>query len=363
MKNRSIYRCLYPISFLYGVGVRLRNYLYNKEILKSKSYPIPIICIGNLSVGGSGKTPMVEYLIRHLGSKYRIAVVSRGYKRRSKGLVIALPNDTASQIGDEPRQILYNFPKVMMVLDGNRRRAIEYLLSLPKEEQPEIILLDDGFQHRRVLPSLSILLTDWNKPYIKDKLLPVGRLRESLEGALRADCIILTRCPEEIPPIEYRIMERNLSLYPHQSLLFSRTVSGDLTPLFPKEAVAANNGNVKQRVIAIAGIAQPEYFFADLKKRFNVIKTLYYPDHHHFSERELASFSTLLSDHPSSLLVLTQKDAVRIIDYKEKLPQQLKSRLYYIPIETVLSEEDSTKLEKIVEKTIRQVNQNSSLHL
>ena len=130
---------MYPISFLYGMGIRLRNYLYNKQILKSKSYPIPIICIGNLSVGGTGKTPMVEYLIRQMQAKYRLAVVSRGYKRRSKGLVVAHQDDSANQIGDEPRQILYNFPEVMMVLDGNRRRAIEYILSLTKEEQPDMV--------------------------------------------------------------------------------------------------------------------------------------------------------------------------------------------------------------------------------
>lgn len=353
---------MYPISFLYGMGIRLRNYLYNKQILKSKSYPIPIICIGNLSVGGTGKTPMVEYLIRQMQAKYRLAVVSRGYKRRSKGLVIAHQGDSANQIGDEPRQILYNFPEVMMVLDGNRRRAIEYILSLPKEKQPEVILLDDGFQHRRVLPSLCILLTEWSRPFIKDKLLPVGELRESADGALRADCIILTRCPEDASPIEIRIMERTLSLYPHQELLFSRTSSGELTPLFTEEAIPLKQENFPKEAIAIAGIAHPQHFFDEVNKRFTIAQTLHYPDHHHFTERDIDIFSAALHEHPNAILVVTQKDAVRLIDRREKLPYPLKNRLYYIPIETVFSQEDAMKLEKIVEKTIRQVNRNSSSH-
>ncbi len=363
MKNSSIHRWLYPVALLYGIAVRLRNYLYNKQILKSKSYPIPIICVGNLAVGGTGKTPMVEYLIRRLHTRYRLAVVSRGYKRQSKGLMVAQKHHGAAEIGDEPRQMLTNFPGITMVLDGNRCRAIEYLLALPQEERPEVILLDDGFQHRRVLPSLCILLTEWARPFIKDKLLPVGRLRETMEGALRADCIILTRCPREISPIEIRIMERNLSLYPHQKLLFSRTQSGALTPIFAEMEEEKNARETISEAIAMAGIAHPQPFFEEVGKRFRVLHTLHYADHHHFTDKDLDTFAALLREYPQATLVTTQKDAVRIIDHEAKLSSEIKKRLYYIPIETILPDEDTRQLDKIVEKTILHVQRSTSAHL
>lgn len=171
-----LHRRLAPFSFLYGIGVGLRNMLFDWNVLPSEHFPIPVICIGNLSVGGTGKTPHTEYLIRLLKTKYRVAVLSRGYKRRSSGFVLATATTSARDLGDEPYQMKHKFPDVQVAVDTDRRRGIRNLLRLPEEERPEIILLDDAFQHRYVSPSFSIVLTDVHRLFYEDRLLPVGLL-------------------------------------------------------------------------------------------------------------------------------------------------------------------------------------------
>ena len=173
---------LTPISFLYEIGVRFRNKLFDWEILKSKQFAVPVICVGNLAVGGTGKTPHTEYLIRLLKSKYRIAVLSRGYKRKTSGFVLADAASTSRQIGDEPYQIKQKFPDIIVAVDASRRHGIEQLLALPESARPELILLDDAYQHRYVQPSFSVVLTDFNRLYYEDTLLPTGRLREPAPG-------------------------------------------------------------------------------------------------------------------------------------------------------------------------------------
>ena len=174
-------RSLQPFSWLYGIGVNVRNALFDRKILKQHSFNIPVICVGNLTVGGTGKTPHIEYLIRLLTPDYKVAVLSRGYKRRSKGFLIVDVDSHANDVGDEPLQLKQKFPEIVMVVDKNRVRAIEKILAIEKEERPDVILLDDGFQHRHVLPSLTILLVDSNRPVYEDRLLPAGYLREPLK--------------------------------------------------------------------------------------------------------------------------------------------------------------------------------------
>ena len=213
---------LYPLSWLYGLGVGLRNFLFDQGVLKQQAYPIPLICVGNITVGGTGKTPHVELLISILREQRRIAVISRGYKRKSRGLKDVTLTSTADEVGDEPKQIKQKYPEVRFVVDGNRRRAMAYLLALPEAERPDVVLLDDGFQHRYVHPSFSILLIDAQRELHDDELLPLGGLREPATARYRADCIILTKCPHNMRPITLRIMQRNLALYPHQRIFFSR---------------------------------------------------------------------------------------------------------------------------------------------
>lgn len=172
MDAPRINKWLKPLSALYGVGVRLRNYLFDKNVLISNSFDIPIVCVGNITIGGTGKTPHVEYLIRLLHPRYRIAVVSRGYKRKTKGMIVATEGSTAWDIGDEPRQIKRKYPDLTVIVDADRSRAIGYLCDLAEEQRPQLIILDDGFQHRKVKADLNIVLTDYNRILTKDYLLP-----------------------------------------------------------------------------------------------------------------------------------------------------------------------------------------------
>ncbi len=349
MKIRGISRWLYPFSLLYGGVVRLRNLMFNSCILEQKRYPIPVICVGNLAVGGTGKTPMVEFLIRMLEDSYKIAVVSRGYKRKSKGMVVATPDSTTAEIGDEPKQILQNYPNTSIVVDANRRRAIDYLLSLPEEERPQIVILDDGLQHRYVQPSFTILLTDWNRPYAKDKLLPAGTLREPIKSYQRADCIVVTRCPKKFKPIDLRIIERNLELYPHQSLLFAETQTSPIKPVFIGAPRLVND---KTEVIAIAGIAHPEYFYKKLEGAYNLLDKIEFPDHYSFKKKDLRRIEKIALDYPNAIFIMTQKDAVRIEEQEELLSVDLRNRMFYIPIQTVFSEDKEELLRKKIEYSV-----------
>ena len=216
----KIHKWLYPVSWIYGAVVTVRNKLFDWGFLRSKSFDVPVICIGNLSVGGTGKTPHTEYLIKLLRNSYHVAVLSRGYKRHSRGYVLATSQSTAHSIGDEPYQMYTKFPSVTLAVDENRCHGIEQLLAI-KEPPIEVVLLDDAFQHRYVKPGLSILLTDYHRLFCDDTLLPAGRLRESVNGKNRAQIVIVTKCPQDIKPIDYNIITKRLNLYPYQQLYFS----------------------------------------------------------------------------------------------------------------------------------------------
>lgn len=231
----KIHKWLYPVSWIYGAVVTVRNKLFDWGFLRSKSFDVPVICIGNLSVGGTGKTPHTEYLIKLLRNSYHVAVLSRGYKRHSRGYVLATSQSTARSIGDEPYQMYTKFPSVTQAVDENRCHGIEQLLAI-KEPSVEVVLLDDAFQHRYVKPGLSILLTDYHRLFCDDTLLPAGRLRESVNGKNRAQIVIVTKCPQDIKPIDYNIITKRLNLYPYQQLYFSSFRYGNLQPVFPSVA-------------------------------------------------------------------------------------------------------------------------------
>ena len=324
---------LYPISILYGIGVGYRNKLFDWGIWKEESFDIPIICVGNLTVGGTGKTPHVEYLIRLLKDKYKVAVVSRGYKRKSKGFVLATENHTYEDIGDEPFQIKRKFPQVLVAVDASRCEAIRNLLQLPTKIRPQVILLDDAFQHRHVKPSYSILLTDYHRLYCKDRLLPAGRLRESKHGAERADAVIVTKTPEVVMPIGYWIVESDLRLRANQSLFFTKIVYGELQPLFPK--LSKQLPLLKDSVImAVSGIASPALFWDELKKRAKQVISYPFADHHDFNKQDLLEVATAFVSlqEKNKLLVVTEKDAVRLIS-NPNLGEALKPYIYYLPIQ------------------------------
>ena len=331
---------LYPLSWFYGLGVGLRNFLFDQGILKQQAYPIPLICVGNITVGGTGKTPHVELLISILREQRRIAVISRGYKRKSRGLKEVTLTSTADEVGDEPKQIKQKYPEVRFVVDGNRRRAMAYLLALPEVERPEVVLLDDGFQHRYVHPSFSILLVDAQRELHDDELLPLGGLREPATARYRADCIILTKCPHDMRPITLRIMQRNLALYPHQRIFFSRIEyqqPRSVRTLLGGEGMPLPD---KARILALSGIASPQHFLGYVEEHYELVGRLVYPDHHHFRAKEFTTITQrwqeLSEGHSDAPLyiVCTEKDAVRLTDSLDELPAALVAQLYFLPITT-----------------------------
>lgn len=331
---------LLPVAWLYGAVVNLRNFLFNQRVLPQQAYPIPLICVGNITVGGTGKTPHVELLIELLSPSHRIAVISRGYRRRTHGLREVTLDSTVDEVGDEPKQMKHKFPEVRFIVDGNRRRAMAHLLALPEGERPEVVLLDDGFQHRYVRPSFSILLVDAQRELHTDRLLPVGDLREPATARYRADCIILTKCPEDMSPIQLRIMQRNLALYPHQRVFFSRISYAEPIALSAMCGGAEEQLPEGARVLAVSGIARPESFHSYLRGHYELVDAISYRDHHQFRPRDIEElrerYNELQQGKPDEPLYIltTEKDAVRLADHYDSLPEELRSALFYLPIRT-----------------------------
>ena len=228
VKRRSIF--LYPFSLIYGLITGIRNFLYNTDILTSFEFNLPVICVGNITVGGTGKTPHTEYLIRLLRENFRVATLSRGYKRKTRGFQIATSSSLVSDIGDEPLQMYRKFPDITVAVDRNRVHGVNTILK--ERPETEVIILDDGFQHRKIKPGFSILLSDFDRLMVRDNLLPYGNLRESLDNIRRADIILITKSPENISPIQRRIIVKEINKAPYQNLFFTSLKYNDPVPLF-----------------------------------------------------------------------------------------------------------------------------------
>lgn len=331
----DIRKALLPLSWLYGIGVWFRNKMFDWGILKSKKYPIPILCVGNITVGGTGKTPHIEYLVQLLSVKYRVAVLSRGYKRKSKGWKRVEISSLAEEVGDEPLQIKQKFPETLVVVDKNRCRAIEAMLDMDEKTRPQVILLDDGFQHRSVTPSLSMVLMDYNRPIYRDTLLPAGNLREPAKNVQRASIILVTKCSAQMQPIDFRIVSNDLDLFPYQSLLFTTFEYDDIEPVFPGAGLTpiALDDLRKKHVLLVAGIASPQPLVEKLEKKTYNLHTLFFEDHHAFNEKDIDEIRKRLDEIESDdkIIVTTEKDAVRLRDFKWA-DDNLKQRLYCIPI-------------------------------
>ena len=344
---------LAPLGWLYRMAVALRNNLYDWGILKSTCYDIPVVSVGNITVGGTGKTPHTEYLIRLLQKNYKIAVVSRGYKRKTKNLIIATPQSKAAEVGDEPLQIKRKFPDVTVAVDANRRRAIAYLTKeLSPEERPNLILLDDAFQHRRVLPTLSILLVDSTRLIYDDTLLPAGNLREPMHAKARANIVIVTKCSTLLRPIDYRIITEHLDLFPYQTLFFTTLKYGSLRPVFNEANLPPVPLQVIESfddVLLVTGIATPGYLQAKMNKLAKRLTAITFPDHHNFSDRELKHIEDTFINLPGEkkLIVVTEKDAMRFTDH-DNISENLKENLYYIPIEVFFIKDREVLFEKKV---------------
>lgn len=353
--TRKLNHFLSPLSFLYGLGVRLRNQLFDWGLLPSEQFPVPVICIGNLTVGGTGKTPHTEYLIRLLQGTYKVAVLSRGYKRETKGYILADENSTSQQIGDEPFQMKRKFPSLTVAVDADRRRGIRALLSLPEQDRPEVILLDDAYQHRYVTPSFSILLTAYDRLFRWDKLLPVGLLREPISGKRRADIVVVTKCKSELKPIECRIIEEDMHLVAHQQVFFTDVRYDELTPVFPAEGGSLHLADIRSgdAILVLSGIAAPAGFVKEIKKYPGRVTFLQFPDHHEFTTQDIKkiqdSYNKLNANRKH--IIVTEKDAARLMN-NNLVPDEWKKSLYYLPIRIKFDLDREPEFDEIILKHI-----------
>lgn len=320
---------LYPFSILYGIIMWLRNKLYDSGIYSSITFSVPVINVGNLSTGGTGKTPHIEYLIRLLQYEYKVATMSRGYKRRSKGFILAGTSSTAFELGDEPMQFHLKYPEVAVSVAEERMTGIPALIS----EKPftEVVLLDDAYQHRSVKAGLNILITDYAKPFYTDFILPFGNLRESRSAYKRANIIIVSKCPAQLGQKEQQKIIESIAPLPHQQVFFTKIKYGTCYDIFTGASLLLTP---QHKVILISGIAKPEPMLNYLKTKVAEVHLLRYADHHYYTDNNLEEIKQTFDNWPSAntVLVTTEKDATRLSLKKEKL-QEWDLPLFVLTIE------------------------------
>ena len=351
---------LLPFSWIYGSIVRFRNWLFDMGLKKSKSFSIPIISVGNITVGGSGKTPHVEYLIRLLHDKAKIAVLSRGYKRKSHGYVLAEESTTMPEIGDEPFQMHQKFSDIYVAVDAKRARGIENLQNDEATKDVDVVLLDDAFQHRYVKPGINILLVDYHRLIIYDKMLPAGRLREPLSGKNRADIVIITKCPKDLKPMEFRVLTKAMDLYPFQKLYFTSIDYDTPKGVFEEKQIELDKLQ-DYHVLLLTGIASPKQMEHDLKPMTKDITNLSFGDHHSFKGKDIDRINDAFESMPEPrIIITTEKDAVRLRE-TEGLYEKVKSNMYELPIKVsfMLDQQDNFN-EKII-SYVRKNSRNSIL--
>lgn len=320
-----IYQILRPLGWIYGALTGIRNLLYDRHILKSVSPDIPVINIGNITVGGTGKTPHTEYTASILKDFYRIAVLSRGYGRHTKGFFMSDNRSDSGLIGDEPMQIKRRFPDLDVAVCEDRVTGINRLVELC---HPKAVILDDAYQHRKVTPSLNILLVNWHRNILNDAMLPAGRLRESARGRDRAHIIIVSKCPDGLTGQAMDDMASALRTNPSQQVYFTTLEYGNLYPLYGSDI---SDDIPTGSVLAVTGIASPSLMEAELKRRGNQVSLMTFPDHHSFSRKDIGNMAQkLMSLGPDSFIVTTTKDASRLYDLD--IDTELRSRIYVLPV-------------------------------
>lgn len=329
-------KLLLPFSWIYGGILAFRNFCYDKGWLESKSYSIPIICVGNLSTGGTGKSPMIEFLISFLKEEYKVAVLSRGYKRKTSGFLEVLEDSITEDVGDEPLQFKQKFPEVTVAVCEDRQEGIERI-----KVKADVILLDDGFQHRKVKASTYILLTTFADLYIQDSILPAGNLRESKRGAKRADVIIVTKCPEKVAYAKLQEIEYLLKLKPHQRVYFSKIGYDDTIYGVSEKQPLTYLKNKKFTLVT--GIANPKPLVTYLKDSNYQFTHKKYSDHHHFSTSEIEELKK------EEIILTTEKDYVRLQPKLEKFAH------YYLPIKTIILKKQEVFLKEYIVNEIEKI--------
>ena len=351
LKNTFNNIILFPFSLLYGIVISIRNFFFDHEIIKITSFKIPIICIGNLSVGGTGKTPHTEYVLDILKHSWKSAMLSRGYKRQTKGFFLANENSTSITIGDEPYQIYKKFPTVVVAVDEKRVHGVNKLIETYPDLQ--LVVLDDAYQHRQIHAGFSILLTDFSNLYTRDLMMPAGTLREWKRGSKRADIIVVTKCPANFKPIDMRIIETEIKPETNQLLFFSTYIYDEIIPVFPDSDPETWTFNrIKEtsaEALLVAGIVSPEPMVEQIRKYTNNVETLFFEDHHAFQSKDYvlikSRFEMLKSEE--KIILVTEKDASRLVS-DPNFPELLKSRTFAMPIRVeILNKQEKLFIQKI----------------
>ncbi|MCH6232775.1 tetraacyldisaccharide 4'-kinase [Cognataquiflexum rubidum] len=327
---------LYPFALLYDGVTRYRNGMFDSGKKRSTEFLIPTVVVGNLNLGGSGKTPMVEFLVESLKDHYRLATLSRGYGRKTKGFLLAEQNLGPTDLGDEPFQIFSKYGNEVTVVVGEER-----VMAIPQiiyhRPETELIILDDAFQHRYVKADLQILLTTFQNPFFKDRVLPLGTLRESADGAGRADLIIVTKCPASITEEEKSVFQKEIRNYADVPILFAGIKYGNPEPLFQP------NSKLLKKVILVSGIANDGLFKEAAGKRFQVLETITFADHHRYTSADVRRILELVKKHEGAMVLTTEKDAVKLKDgafhdYLAEIP------IFALPIKVDMDQNDSQYL-------------------
>lgn len=327
---------LLPISKVFGLVVAVRNMLFDRGwFLKQTEIDIPTIVVGNIAVGGTGKTPHAEYIIRLLREYYNMGVISRGYKRNTEGFVLATPRTSPDDIGDEPFQMYHKFGSDAMIAVCEKR--VEGIAKM-REIDPNLnlIVLDDAFQHRYIKPKVSVVLIDYSRPPNADHMLPFGRLREPKHALSRADIVVVTKCSPNMRPLDFSLFKDGLKLLPWQKLFFSRYVYGHLVALFPEQADYIPRlewMTEMDTILVVSGIANPRPFVRHLRRYNAKIKVLCYPDHHRFEHGDIEAITKKFESMPGEhrYIITTEKDAVRL-SHNPYFPHELKSAIFYLPV-------------------------------
>ena len=360
-RRRSIF--LYPLSLLYGLITGFRNFLYNAGILKSHEFPVPVIGVGNLTVGGTGKTPLTEYLVNLLRKDLNVAVLSRGYKRKTRGFLFACEASRTEDIGDEPMQISRKFPGITVAVDRRRVHGVREI----RKERPDtgVIILDDAFQHRSITPGYSILLSDFERLMIRDQMLPYGNLRESIGNMRRADIILITKSPETVSPIQRRLIVKEIQKAPYQNLYFTSTTYEKPLPVF-NNIEAEDDILIRSKeagdpgIILVTGIANPGPLSEYLQKMAGEIISLSFGDHHRFNNNDIEKILKAWKSLKSSrkYLITTEKDAVRLREFTN-IAEPVRAAFYYIPVGIHFLNDDQKEFDNLIIEYVRKNKRNN----
>ncbi len=353
---------LYPIALIYGAVTGIRNFMYNTGVLRSFKFRIPVICVGNITVGGTGKTPHTEYLVEHLKSRYRVATLSRGYMRNSRGFRIADSSSSVADLGDEPLQIFRKHPDITIAVDRDRVHGVRKLIKSPVGV--EVIILDDGFQHRRLTPGYSILLTDYNRLMMNDHLLPYGDLRESRLAMYRADIILVTKSPVDLQPIQRRLIAKEMDKAAYQNIYFTCFRYQEPLPVFKHTVTENKEGEIDNAdsfgIVLVTGIANPDPLKEYLENQYDEVVHIRYRDHHKYTEKDLLKISEALHNLSSETkcVFTTEKDAVRLAEFTN-IAEPLRSSLYYIPVGIEFLNDDQDEFNNLILKYVRKNKRDS----